>query len=185
MKKLLLLFPASFLLFSCSNSHGLFQEHIEDWDSYGDAKWRFLDNELIGEVADGAGFVMTQVSYEDFVLELEFKPDSSINSGIFIRCKEKKISAQDCYELNIWDLHPNQDYRTGAIVSRLVPVAMVHTLDKWNTYKAKAEKNRIQVWVNGTLTADLTDDDLSRGYLALQASGSGEIRFRNVSILTP
>jgi len=77
---------------------------------------------LIG-IADGTGgFVMTEKSYSNFTLELEFKPDSTVNSGIYIRCKKKVLSDIDCYEVNNWDLHPQQKNRTGAIVSRTSPM---------------------------------------------------------------
>jgi len=178
-----------FLAVSCTNpetsdsaSYLLFEENVNDWYKMGDASWSFVNNELIGRLDSGSGFVITQKAYKDFELTVEFKPDSTINSGVFVRCVRKEISATECYEINIWDLHPNQDYRTGAIVTRSEPLAQVETLNKWNTYKINVNGNRIQAYVNGVLTADLTDDGLVEGYIALQAAGTGEIRFRNVMV---
>jgi hypothetical protein len=173
-----------FLTISCNHSRTIFQENSKNWDTYGDAKWSFSNNEFVGEITDGAGFVLTRQPYKDFILELEFKPDSTINSGVFIRCKNEDINPSDCYELNIWDLHPDQDNRTGAIVARMAPLAFVETINKWNTFRIKAEKNRIQVWINETLTADTSDNALIEGYIGLQAKGTGEIKFRNFSIKT-
>ncbi len=173
-----------FIIISCNQSQTLFQENPKDWDAYGDANWNFSNNELIGKITDGAGFVMTRQSYKDFILEVEFKPDSTINSGVFIRCKDKDVNPSDCYELNIWDLHPDQDNRTGAIVTRTIPLAYVETINKWNTFRIKAEKDHIQVWINDTLTADTRDEGLFDGYIGLQAKGTGEIRFRNFGIKT-
>ncbi|MBT8221428.1 MAG: DUF1080 domain-containing protein [Bacteroidia bacterium] len=170
------------MVISCSTARMIFKENSADWEVFGDADWNFSNNELVGKVTDGAGFVMTRQSYKDFVLELEFNPDSTINSGVFIRCKNKDINPMDCYELNIWDLHPDQDNRTGAIVMRKVPTAIVETINKWNTYRIQAEKNRITVWINNILTADIRDDSLTNGFIGLQATGSGTIRFRNVKI---
>jgi len=167
---------------SCNSSKVIFQENTNDWEVHGAANWNFSNKELVGEITDGLGFVMTKDTYNDFVLELEFKPDSTINSGIFIRCKKAEINPTDCYELNIWDLHPNQDFRTGALVTKTVPLAFVETITKWNAYKIKAEKNHLQVWVNGELTADTKDDGLTEGYVGLQAMGTGTISFRNVKI---
>jgi len=76
------------------------------------------------------------------------------------------------------------NYRTGAIVTKSIPLALVQTIDKWNTYKIKNEKDHILVWVNGILTTDIRDKVLTEGYIGLQASGTGEIRFRNVKIKT-
>jgi hypothetical protein len=77
-----------FLTISCQNSQAIFQENGDDWITEGNAYWNFSKDELTGKVNDEVGFVMTKNTYKDFVLELEFEPDSSINSGIFIRCKK-------------------------------------------------------------------------------------------------
>jgi len=189
MQKNILLLGLSIILFSlisCAQKSAskeiLFEENGSNWFSEGDAKWTFVNDELIGSLESGAGFVMTKESYEDFILELEFKPDSTINSGIFIRCKEKAISMVDCYEINIWDLHPDQKNRTGAVVTRSTPLAHVETLDKWNSYIIKNEKDHLQAWINDVLVIDLKNQDLKSGPIALQAAEKGEIKFRNMRI---
>ena len=161
----------------------LFVENSDEWFQAGDARWQFVNGELVGSLDGGTGFVMTKKSYKDFVLELEFKPDSTINSGVFVRCRENEISNIDCYEINIWDLHPDQKSRTGAVVTRSTPLAHIETLGKWNTYKIRNEKDHLQVWVNGILTADLKDQDLAEGPIALQAAEKGQISFRNVRLV--
>ncbi|MEX0361194.1 MAG: DUF1080 domain-containing protein, partial [Allomuricauda sp.] len=180
----LLLIIVSVLLFSCNHKEHLFKENVNDWFEKGDASWSFEDGELIGICEEGSGFVMTKNSYKDFSLELEFHPDSTINSGVFLRCKEHNIDAADCHEINIWDLHPNQDFRTGAVVTKAVPLAKVTTLNQWNTYKIKNQGDHLQVWVNDTLTADLRDEILTEGFIGLQAAGKGKIKFRNVTVET-
>ncbi|MDH5399823.1 MAG: DUF1080 domain-containing protein [Cyclobacteriaceae bacterium] len=167
---------------ACQSPKALFQEKNDDWFAKGDADWKFLNNELVGTISNGNGLVMTRKSYGDFVLELEFHPDSTINSGVFIRCKNEELSATDCYEINIWDLNPNQDYRTGGVVLRSKPLAHVETLNQWNSYKIQCKNNHVQSWVNGILTTDLQNDELATGRIALQARGQGTIMFRNVRI---
>lgn len=171
-----------FTCFSCNNPHVLFQENQEDWFSEGDATWSYYNNELVGSIESGSGFVMTRDIYKDFVLELEFNPDSTINSGVFIRCKNHEINPSDCYEINIWDLHPNQDYRTGSVVMKSNPLQWVETINKWNTLKIVSEKNHIKAWINGNLTADIQDSTLIEGHIGLQAAVFGEIKFRDISI---
>lgn len=178
----ILFFGVFFLVASCKNTQRLFVETSNDWFSIGDAQWTFNNKELIANVKNGTGFVITNKSYKDFDLELEFNPDSTINSGVYIRCEKELISAANCYEINIWDLNPNQDYRTGSIVKLFVPLARVETLNQWNTYKIKNEKNHIQVWVNDTLTIDMYDKSHIEGFIGLQAQGEGKIKFRNIKI---
>lgn len=169
-------------LASCTNTTSLFQENSDDWETFGTAKWQFSKGVLKGSINEGEGFLMTKKSFTNFMLELEFKPDSTINSGVFIRCVNKELSATDCHEINIWDLHPNQDFRTGAIVSKVVPKNYVETINKWNTYRIKANGNQIKVWVNNRITADSSFTTPLSGYIALQAMGNGEISFRNIKL---
>lgn len=173
-----------FTLNACANKDTtpLFQENGDSWSILGDATWTFESNELIGTIESGAGFVITKDIYTDFELQLEFNPDSTINSGVFVRCLAAEISNTDCYEFNIWDQHPNQDSRTGAIVSRTTPLAHVETIGQWNTYTIKNQGNKIQAWVNGTLVADIENNERPKGYIGLQAAGKGQIKFRNVRI---
>jgi len=181
---------AIFILFlmlfnSCNQGQKLFEENSEDWDSFGEASWTFSGDELAGTVSDDkTGFIMTRDTFSNFILELEFRPDTVINSGVFVRCSKKEINTTDCYELNIWDRNPNQDYRTGAMVMKTRVLARVETIDRWNTYKIVAEGKRIRAWVNDTLTTDITDDSLSEGHIGLQALGNGTIKFRNIRIIT-
>ena len=172
---------------SCNSSQVLFQENDGNWMTGGDAEWAFSDGEVVGTVsATGTGFIMTEKKYNDYVLEAEFKPDDAINSGIFIRCKNQELSAEDCYEMNIWDGRPDPIYRTGGIVAKAEPLATVNTNNKWNTYKIEAKGNHLRSWINGTLMIDMdTNDGLIDGYIGLQATGEGkaaEIRFRNIKL---
>lgn len=171
------------LLFSsCTNSKSLFTENQNEWFVVGDADWNHEKKVLTGKLEKGTGFVMTNAEYDDFVLTMEFKPDSTINSGVFIRCKNKALSSSDCYEINIWDLNPNQDYRTGGVVMKSKPLNYLETINKWNNYKIKNVKQHLQVWINGVITTDIHDDSLQKGFIGLQAQGLGEIEFRNVRI---
>jgi len=188
MKNISLFLLISACLSACSNATTsnsdaiiLFAEHSDNWLIEGEANWTFESGELVGYADSTAGFLVSEKAFKDFELSLEFKPDRTINSGVFVRCAAA-ISAGDCYEINIWDLHPNQDYRTGAVVTLAVPLAQVQSLNKWNTYKIICKDSRIQAWVNGIQTVDLVNELHSEGTIALQANGVGEIRFRNVEL---
>lgn len=183
-----LFFLLTAILPRCQNSQetviSIFEEGSGEWFQGGEAEWSFKGKELTGTVTGGSGFVMTNDRYRDFKLELEFFPDSTINSGVFVRCSDKGLSNIDCYEMNIWDLHPDQKSRTGAIVTRASPLANVATLYKWNTYKIVCSHNRIKTWINGILMSDLENTDLTEGYIALQAAEYGTVKFRNVTLMT-
>lgn len=172
--------------FSCNSkipaNSNLFTEAGRNWFVSGASDWSYEGDELIGKIKCGSGFLMTERRFGNFVLELEFKPDSTINSGVFVRCKNMALSAEDCYELNIWDLHPNQDARTGAVVGRTKPLAHVNTLNKWNIYRIVCENDSIRAWINGLKVIEIADKSLKEGYIALQAAERGTIRFRDVRL---
>ena len=167
-----------------SEGIALFQKEAEDWTESGVADWTFENGTIIGTSLDSSGFLITKTAYSDFVLELEFYPDSTVNSGVFIRCQTEDMNAETCDEINIWDLHPNQGFRTGALVTKAEPLATVHTLNQWNTYRIRSEGEHVQAWVNDTMTIDYRDTLLGSGLIGLQAGGTGTIKFRNVQ-LTP
>lgn len=182
--KFIVLFSFMILSASCKKEHDLFTDLNKNWIEKGDADWNFSKDLVTGIVNDETGFLYTKEAYSNFVLEVEFKPDSTINSGVFVRCKNDSISPANCYEINIWDLHPNQEYRTGAIVLKSTPKSKVNTIDAWNLYKIKCYKNHIQAWINDVLVADLEDSDHNEGVIGLQAAGTGEIQFRNARLVT-
>lgn len=175
--------------FACNNNESktptkenLFQENNKNWITTGEAQWTFNNGEIIGEANEGIGYMITQDAYENFILELEFMPDSTINSGVFIRCDSEELGASNCYEINIWDLHPNQDYRTGSVVTRVKPLEKVETLNQWNKYKIQSKDDHLQVWINDIKTVDFHDDQLKNGLVGLQAGGNGVIKFKNVTL---
>lgn len=172
-----------FALEYCSPGRELFlPASVHSFQQIGNATWSYQQGEWVGDVLEGAGFLLSTDTLSDFTLELEFYPDSTINSGVFVCCRNQQINPTNCYEVNIYDLHPIQTYRTGAIVTRVLPLRNKKTIGKWNRYRISKENKRLRVWLNGTLTADLKEGNLGDGQIALQASGTGIIRFRNIRI---
>lgn len=165
---------------SCKSKMAIFTESQASWIEMGAAKWT-MDNGVITGVSDeDAGYIVAGQPYENFVLELDFMPDETVNSGVFIRCHNMNMSPDDCYEMNIWDNHPSQEWRTGSIVLRQEPMAQVSTNGKWNSYKIKCNQGHIEAWINGKKVSDLKDDSLASGYISLQAARGGTIKFRNI-----
>ena len=153
---------------------------LDGWINSGDANWSVVDGAV--EANSGNGHLITENSYSDFVLTLEFWVDDPANSGIFIRCADPDdIGADSCYEVNIYDQREDQTYRTGGIVNFAAPSAQIDAGGQWNTYEIRAEGTRLLVTLNGTVTVDIEDSTHSEGPLTLQY-GSGIVRFRNVQI---
>ena len=57
----------------------------------------------------------------------------------------------------------------------------VRPAGEWNTFEIRAEGRKISLWVNGSVACELTECEISRGYIGLEAEGY-RIEFRNVRI---
>jgi hypothetical protein len=177
---------AVLVLGGCASGSLLFNgEDLDGWESAGEVEWQVSGSELVAS-GDGDGFLLTLDEFRDFQLSLEFWVDAETNSGVFIRCQDRNnIHPETCFELNIWDRHPHQEARTGAIVFRVMPpLAQVETIGKWNTYEVNAQGGNLVVKVNGVITAIMTNADPAGGFIALQHAEKGTIRFRNIRIAT-
>lgn len=152
------------------------------WATTGDANWEVVDK--VVQANAGSGMLVTKSNFKDFHLTLDFWVDKPANSGIFIRCKEPtNITADNCYEVNIFDTRPDQTYRTGGIVNVAAPQVHIDSNDQWNHYEITAKAKRLTVKLNGKLTVDIEDEKLSEGVIALQY-GAGVVKFKDVKITT-
>jgi Domain of Unknown Function (DUF1080) len=154
---------------------------LNGWNIVGNASWVIGNGLVQGNKPNG--FLVSSKSFQNFIIRAEFWAESNTNSGIFIRCQDpNKISATNCYEVNIWDTRPEQAYATGAIVD----VAKVDPVPKaggrWNTMEIVANGSHFKVSLNGAVTvADGQDSKFANGPIALQSAG-GVVKFRKVQI---
>ncbi len=154
--------------------------NLNQWTSIGNANWRLYDGNVQAEI--GSGFLVSKQSYKDFQIKAEFWADEEANSGIFIRVTDpKNITADNSYEVNIFDKRPDPSYGTGAIVNVSKIDPMPKAANKWNTYEITAKGDQLTVTLNGVVTADAKDSKFATGPIALQSAG-GVIKFRRVWI---
>lgn len=156
------------------------------WREVGAPVWRFERDGVAAGPSAETGYIVSKAAFDDFRLTVEFRVEDDTNSGIFLRCTNPRelsdLNPVDCYEVNIWDNHPNQDFRTGSIVGLVTPSVRVDTLGQWNTYSIDVRGASVTVTLNGQQTARLSDERLASGYIALQYAGGGRLRFRNLEI---
>ena len=171
----------------------------------GTAKY-YIDADMIaGEAVLNSpnSSLATEKKYSDFILELEVKIDSRINSGIQVRSESRpdyKNGAVFGYQVKI---DPSQRTWTGGILDE-ARRGWLYTLDEnpqaktalkkddWNKIRIEALGNSIRTWVNGIACADLLDDMTKEGFIALQVHSigtdkqkeGGKVYFKNIRILT-
>jgi hypothetical protein len=161
---------------------------LDNWTRLGDANWRPEDGAVVADKGKG-GFLVSKGSYKDFQIRAEFWADHTTNSGIFIRLSDPgKITAENSYEVNIYDQRPDPTYGTGGIVNFAKVSPMPKAGGKWNTYEITARGSQLTVVLNGVKTAEIQNGQFAQGPFALQfANGpkdapGGAIKWRKVQV---
>lgn len=136
---------------------------------------------------DYNSFLWTKASYDDFVLDLEFKVGRDGSSGVFLRSSSPRryIQAQirDSYRKG-----PLGDRTAGAVVGVARPRRnMAKPAGQWNRMNITCDGNRMKVRLNGeeVIDIDLSESPETRsirsGRIGLE-NANNPVAFRNVRI---
>ena len=162
---------------------------LDGWNKIGDANWHLVKDpggDYVEADKGSTSFLITPKSYTNFTVRAEFwVADAATNSGVFIRSTDPKLpTADNAYEVNIFDARPDPAYRTGGIVNVASPKSKVDAADgKWHTYEITADGDHFIAKWDGVVVADGHDAKHPSGAIALQY-GAGKVRFRKVEIQT-
>lgn len=174
--------------------------------------WNIKGGKAIYEVNDGIitgttvkrspnTFLTTNKIYDDFILEIDFKVASEMNSGIQFRSNsipEYKKGRVHGYQVEI---DPSERAWSGGIFDESrrgwLNDLEDNTLAKkafkqndWNTYRIEAIGDTLKTWVNGVPAAHLVDSVTSSGFIGLQVHGIGQkkpgsqIKWKNIRIIS-
>jgi hypothetical protein len=155
-----------------------------EWERYGETNWRVENGAIVADkrTSQTEAHLISKTEFRDFQVYVEFWASDDANSGIFLRCSDRKnISSRTCYEANIFDQRPDPTYGTGAIVDFLEVHPMPKAGGKWNTYEITVKGRQITAVLNGQKTAELHNGLFTEGPLTLQ-HGAGVIKFRKVAV---
>ena len=113
----------------------------------------------------GCGYLWTEKSFGDFVLDLEAKVSKGCNSGIFIRSNPRS-PVQGGIEIQVLDSHgkrPNK-HTFGAVYDALAPTKdATKAPGEWNRVTITCDDNQIAVVVNGEQIIDMDLDQWTEG----------------------
>ena len=156
------------------------------------------------------GYLITEKSYKNFILELDVKIDTLLNSGIqcrgqiwkkdtttlYIAGDEKGTEHQGTWKAGyIWgyqiEIDPSPRSWTGGLYEPgnrgwVVTLADNEAARKafrkhdWNHFKIMMNGNHIQVWVNGIPTLDTEDNMSASGFIGFQFHGAGRQEQENM-----
>lgn len=167
----------------------------------GEAKYSIDGDAILGVTVPNTpnSFLCTEKNYNNFILELEYKVDPTLNCGIQIRSNslpEYKNGQVHGYQVEIdpsdrgWSCGIYDEGRRGWLndLSENPAARYAFKQDDWNHYRIEAVGNHIRTWINGVPAADLIDGMTPSGFIALQVHGIGkrdealEVRYRNIRI---
>jgi hypothetical protein len=167
----------------------------------GQAEYRAEDGQIVGSTRPHQpnSFLCTEQTYGDFVLELEFKVDDALNSGIQIRSNslpEYRDGQVHGYQVEIdpsdraWSAGIYDEGRRGWLAdledNPRARGAFSH--GAWNRLRIVARGDEIRTWLNGVPAARLVDSTTPSGFIGLQVHGVGdraeplEVRWRDLRL---
>jgi hypothetical protein len=170
----------------------------------GKAKFIVEKNEIVGRTVFGEAnsFLATEKDYGDFILEFEYKVDSTMNSGVQFRSESKADYRNGRVHGYQFEIDPSKRAWTGGIYDE-ARREWLYTMDlnpsaktafkqsQWNKVRIECIGNNLRTWVNGIACAYVIDDMTPKGFIALQVHAINkkedegrEVRWRNLRIQT-
>jgi hypothetical protein len=180
-------------------------ETLEGWHRHEDlpgdqvgGEWEVIDGAIVGDQdpPGHGGFLVTDETYDDYVLRMEANLDYPVDSGIFLRVGPEGKS----HQLTL-------DYRPEGTVGAVYMAYLqgfVHennvkdqfNKEGWNDLKVRIEGNppHIQFWLNGEKVTDFQHTEETAegapesGFIGLQVHPGAsyeegkKVRFRNIEI---
>ena len=187
---------------------------LSNWVIYnGQADFRVEKGEIVGKTVYGQAnsFLSTKELYGDFILELDYKVNDTMNSGIQIR-SELHDAKDNCLVTDLItpnrvhgfqvEIDPSSRGWSGGIYDEarrdwVYPLtfnekartAFKH--NNWNHVRVEAIGTHIRTWLNGIPCAHVVDDMTLKGFISLQvhkiekpSQAGEEIRWKNIKIQT-
>jgi len=189
----------------------------EKWESLFNGKdlkgWTRLNGKAEYAVKDGAivgiskmnttnTFLATKKVYGDFILELDFKVDNGLNSGVQFRSLSNKEYQNNRVHGYQFEIDPSARAWSGGVYDE-ARRGWLYTMEKnpnaksayksgeWNKVRIEAIGTSIRTWLNGVPCANLLDNTTPVGFIALQvhAINSSDqegktVQWRNIRICT-
>jgi hypothetical protein len=163
---------------------------LSGWRTCGAARFALEDGVLVGTSTGGKGFLASERTFADFVLELEVSIDPGGNSGIQVRSSLAANGLVEGYQIEI-DSSPRAWsgglFREGG--SWLQDLAADEQAraafrpGEWNCFRIECCGPVIRARVNGIPTCDYRQARETGGILALQVHDPGtRVRIRNLRL---
>ena len=176
---------------------------LQGWEVLEDeGKFFVEDGAIVGETTPQikGSYLCTKETYDNFILELEFKIDEGINSGVQIRTDTYKQDTTTLYLTGSLKL-VSRTFKAGQIFGYQIEIdtsprawtgglyeegrrGWLQTLEyhesarkafkqgQWNKLRIQAAGDSIKTWLNGVLATDTHDAWCRTGRIGLQLHGT-------------
>jgi opacity protein-like surface antigen len=157
------------------------------------SKWEVKDGALTG-TGEASMLYSPKGTYQNFRYRAEIKINDKGNSGMYIRCPEKKGSFNHGYEIQINSTH-GDPIKTGSVYTLVHVYKQLVPAGEWFTQEVEVvTKNyrgktipHIKVSVNGEVLYEMLDHSNQfpgAGYFAFQGHDPGSVvRIRKVEVM--
>jgi hypothetical protein len=175
---------------------------LDGWEQHGGkAQYRVENGEIVGRSVPNTpnSFLCTKQEFGDFILEVEWKVDPKLNSGVQIRSQvfpeptEAVINGKtyrfpadrvhgyqveidpDVERGRLWSGGIYDEGRRGWLADLKDNEAARKAFKpgEWNKFRIECRGDSIKTWINGVPAADLRDSVTLKGRIALQVHGVG------------
>ena len=164
------------------------------WEGDTTNTWRIENGAItagsLDERAPRNEFLSTTREYENFDLWLKYKitGDKNVNAGVQVRTKRipnhHEVSGYQADIAPNFDGHLYDESRRGRMLASpdaetLKKAQAAGGADGWQTYRIRAEGDRIVIWLNGIQTVDYVEQDTNiprSGIIAVRYTGARQGR---------
>ena len=169
---------------------------LDGWEG-SDEFFRVEDGAIVGgrraDPIPRNEFLCREEEYGDFEMQLAFRLEPEVNSGVQIRSQRipgshEAIGYQADLGEGYWGAIYDESRRNRVLIAPDAGV-IEEVLEPtgWNDYRILAEGPRIRLFINGQETVDYVEEDASipqRGRVCVQIHSGppGEVRFRELRI---
>ena len=177
-------------------------KNLDGWTQRGGvATYEVIDGAIVGTTVPKTpnSFLCTEKEFGNFILEVEYKVDPTLNCGIQFRSlstPDYKDGRVHGFQAEIdpsdrgWSAGIYDEGRNGWLDDHTDNPAARYAFKQndWNHYRIEAIGNRLVTFINGVRAADLTDETTAKGFIALQVHGIGnreeklQVLYRNIRI---
>ena len=168
-------------------------ENLDGWRTHGTELWYVEDGELVCESGPDAayGYLVTEQTFRDFDLTVDFLQEADGNSGVFFRSSvegtvvsgwQAEVAPPGLFTGGIYE-----SYGRGWLVQPDPSLDGALRMGDWNTLRVRAVGDRVTTWLNGTRMVDLDDGRIgeAEGSIALQIHDGGgiKVRWRDIRVV--